>query len=134
VSANVTNNTGSNIAASTYEIVLMFMNSGMLINELGSSSLAIGLLTKDVVLETSNQPPVNVAEYNRLYGAGWWSSVKSAFRKAKKFVKPIARVAKVATSLVPHPYAQGASKVLEAMGAGKSGGGYSGGSLRDRLM
>jgi hypothetical protein len=134
ISLDVYNNTGADIAAGSYELALMFMNSGMLINELGSSSLAIGLLTKDVVLETANQVPVNIAEYNRMYGSGWWSSVKSAFRKAKKYVKPIAKVAKVATGLIPHPYAQGASQVLGALGAGRTGGGYSGGSLRDRLM
>jgi hypothetical protein len=134
VTANVTNNSSAGITAGQYELVLMFMNSGMLINELGSSSLAVGLLTKDVVIETANQPPVNVAEYNRMYGAGWWGSVKSAFRKAKKWVKPIAKATKVAAGLIPHPYAQGLSKGLEALGAGRSGGGYSGGSLRDRLM
>jgi hypothetical protein len=124
----VLNNTGN--TASDYEVALLFMNSGFLINELGSSSVVVGVLTKDQVLTTSNEPPVNWDSNHRLVGGAWYSGLKSGWRKIKKYVKPVAKVAKVATGLVPHPYAQIASKALGAMGAGYSAGA----SLRDRLM
>jgi hypothetical protein len=124
----VLNNTGD--TASDYEVALLFMNSGFLINELGSSSVVVGVLTKDQVLTTSNEPPVNWDSNHRLVGGAWYSGLKSGWRKIKKYVKPVAKVAKVATGLVPHPYAQIASKALGAMGAGYSAGA----SLRDRLM
>jgi hypothetical protein len=126
---NVLNNTGQNLV-NNYEVALLFMNSGFLINELGSSSVVVGVLTKDQVLTTSNEPPVNWDSNRRMIGGAWYSGLKSAWRKAKKYVKPVAKVAKVATGLIPHPYAQMTSKALGAMGAGYSAGA----SLRDRLM
>ncbi len=127
---NVINNTGGDINPNTYEVALLFMNSGFLVNELGSSSVVVGVLTKDQVLTTSNEPPVNWEHNGRMIGGSWWSSLRSGWRKAKKYVRPVARAAKVATGLIPHPYAQVASKALGAMGAGYSAGS----SLRDRLM
>jgi hypothetical protein len=61
-----------------------------------------------------------------LYGSGWWSSVKSAFRKAKKYIKPVATAVKHVAGVIPHPGAQALSKGLSALGAGV-GSGYSGG-------
>jgi hypothetical protein len=126
---NVLNNTGSALN-DTHEVALLFMNSGFLINELGSSSVVIGVLTKDQVLTTSNEPPVNWDNNGRMVGGAWYSGLKSGWRKIKKYIKPVAKVAKVATGLIPHPYAQMTSKALGAMGAGYSAGA----SLRDRLM
>jgi hypothetical protein len=125
----VNNHTGALINADTYEVALLFMNSGFLVNELGSSSVVVGVLTKDQVLTTSNEPPVNW-DNNRMIGGAWYSGLKSAWRKTKKYIKPIARATKIATGLIPHPYAQMTSKALGAMGAGYSAGS----SLRDRLM
>jgi hypothetical protein len=108
-------------------LVLIFINSGLLVNEMGSTSIYTGLLTKQQVLDAANKPTVNKSAYNRLYGSGWWSSVKSAFRKAKKYVKPVASVVKHVAGVIPHPGAQALSKGLGALGAGYSGNGYSGG-------
>jgi len=49
-------------------------------------------------------------------GAGFWGDFAKGF---KSVLKPVASVAKVATSLIPHPGAQVASGVLGALGAGK---------------
>jgi hypothetical protein len=105
-----------------YEMVLVFINSGVLVNEMGSTSIYTGLLTKQQVLDAANKPTVNKSAYNRLYGSGWWSSVKSAFRKAKKYIKPVATAVKHVAGVIPHPGAQALSKGLSALGAGYSGG------------
>jgi hypothetical protein len=109
-----------------YEMVLVFINSGVLVNEMGSTSIYTGLLTKQQVLDAANKPTVNKSAYNRLYGSGWWSSVKSAFRKAKKYIKPVATAVKHVAGVIPHPGAQALSRGLGALGAGV-GSGYSGG-------
>jgi hypothetical protein len=113
--------------AASYELVLVFVNSGLLVNEMGSTSIYTGLLTKQQVLDAANKPTVNRSVYNRYLGGGWWSSVKSAFKKARKYVKPIATAVKHVSGVIPHPGAQALSKTLGALGAGNSGSGYSGG-------
>jgi hypothetical protein len=110
------------VGGPTYELVLIFINSGLLVNEMGSTSIYTGLLTKQQVLDAANKPTVNKSAYNRLYGSGWWSSVKSAFRKAKKYIKPVATAVKHVSGVIPHPGAQALSKTLGALGAGYSGG------------
>jgi hypothetical protein len=55
----------------------------------------------------------------RLEGMGFWSDFADGFMSV---VKPVASVVKNVTGLIPHPYAQTASGVLSALGAGKSGG------------
>jgi hypothetical protein len=118
--------------APSYELVLVFINSGLIVNEMGSTSVYTGLLTKQMVLDSANKPTVNRSAYNRLYGGGWWNSVKSAFRKAKKYVKPIATAVKHVAGVIPHPGAQALSKGLDALGAGV-GSGYSGGNTSGRF-
>jgi hypothetical protein len=110
------------VAGATYELVLVFINSGLLVNEMGSTSIYTGLLTKQQVLDAANKPTVNKSAYNRLYGGGWWNSVKSAFRKARKYIKPVATAVKHVAGVIPHPGAQALSKGLSALGAGYSGG------------
>ena len=55
----------------------------------------------------------------RLEGMGFWSDFADGFMSV---VKPVASVVKNVTGLIPHPYAQTASGILSALGAGKSGG------------
>lgn len=52
----------------------------------------------------------------RLEGTGFWSDFADGFMSV---VKPVASVVKNITGLIPHPYAQTASGVLSALGAGK---------------
>lgn len=59
----------------------------------------------------------------KLEGSGFWSDFADGFMSV---VKPVASVAKSITGLIPHPYAQAASGVLGALGAGRSGAGRSG--------
>ena len=54
-----------------------------------------------------------------LQGAGFWSDFADGFMSV---VKPVASVVKNVTGLIPHPYAQTASGVLSALGAGKKRG------------
>ena len=56
----------------------------------------------------------------KLEGSGFWSDFADGFMSV---VKPVASVVKNITGVIPHPYAQSASAVLGALGAGKSGAG-----------
>jgi hypothetical protein len=117
----VFNNTGANIVNSgDYELVCVFVQSGIIVSSLGSTSVYQGLLTKSDVLEASTKPPVNQGEYARMYGAGWWDSLKGAVSSAIKVA----------------PHVIGAYKAVTGSGvaAGRSGSGYSGSAkLKDRF-
>jgi hypothetical protein len=68
---------------------------------------------------------------NVMYGGGWWRSVRNAFKKVKKYAKPIGTVAKHVAAATGNPHI---AATLGALGMGRSGGssgsGYSGGSSR----
>ena len=129
VSCNVYNNTGAGIADGTYELICVFVNSGLIVSSLGSTSVYQGLLTKQDVLDATTKPPVNQGEYKRMYGAGWWSGIKSAVSTAIAAAPLIAKVA---------PHALGIYKAVSGSGmaSGRSGSGYSGSGsakLKDRF-
>ena len=84
VSASVYNNTGADLLAGAYELVCVFINSGIVVSSLGSTSVYQGLLTKEDVLTATTKDVVNQGEYKRMYGAGWWSGLKSAVSTAIK--------------------------------------------------
>jgi hypothetical protein len=110
------------------------MNSGIFVNERGTSSTYTGILTKADVLEAAAQEPVYQSSVKRLVGGGFLDSLKT-----------------VAAKVMPHVMKHAAKmdnpvgKVAQAMGYGMSGGGPSGGAmgcgssggrmkLADRLM
>jgi hypothetical protein len=66
------------LAAGTYEMCLMFQQSGFIVTSLGSSSQYTGILSKAQVLDASQQDPVNRAAVERVYGAGMHSSSSMA--------------------------------------------------------
>lgn len=68
---------------------------------------------------TGGQVARIIQEYvgSGMEGEGFWSDFASGF---KSVFKPLASVAKVGLSLVPHPGAQVASQALGALGAGRT--------------
>lgn len=128
VSASVYNNTGVNLVAGAYELVCVFVNSGIIVSSLGSTSVYQGLLTKEDVLTATTKAVVNQGEYKRMYGAGWWDGIKSAVSTAIK-VAPHAINAYKA-------FSGGATQYGAGMAAGRTGSGRASGSsdkLKDRF-
>ena len=131
VACNVYNNTGGDINANDYELFCTFVNSGIIVTSLGSTSVYQGLLCKKDVLDVASKPAVNAGEYARMYGGAWYSGIKSAVSGA------LALAPKV---LAAAPHLVNAYKSLTA-GAGRAAGyasGYatgapSNGKLKDRF-
>jgi hypothetical protein len=130
--------------AITPEIVLITMNSGLFVNERGTSSTYTGILTKQDVLEASAQEPMYQSSVKRMVGGGFLDSLKSV---AGKVLPHLLKHGKEALGKSDHPVAKLAHSALGAMGYGSSGGGSSGGGasgggasggarmkLADRLM
>lgn len=113
---NCTNNTGADIAAGEYELVIITVNSGIYVLERGTSIGYTALLSKSEVLDASQGDyKMSYTEARRLVGG----SLKSWIKKAL----PIgARLAKHFLKKSDHPMAQKGAKVIEALGYGQSGG------------
>lgn len=125
--------------AITPEIVLICLNSGLFVNERGTSSTYTGILTKQDVLEASAQEPMYQSSVKRLVGGGFLDSLKSV---AGKVLPHLLKHGKEELGKSSHPVAKMAHSAMGAMGYGASGGGASGGGssggarmkLADRLM
>jgi len=133
--------------AVTPEIVVITMNSGIFVNERGTSSTYTGILTKQDVLEASAQPAVFQSSVKRMVGGGFLDSLKSV---AGHVLPHLLKMGKEHLGKSEHPVAKGVASALGAMGygasggamgcgvsgGGASGGGASGGRMKlaDRLM
>lgn len=118
---NVTNNTGADIASSTYELFVCTMNSGFMALERGTTSVYTAVLTKADVLDASQgEDKTTYSSTRRMVGGNLMNFLQKALPK-------VARVAKAVSKEIDHPMAQNASNVLGALGFGRSGGGVSGG-------
>ena len=96
---DVVNNHGETWPANSYEMIIIPMNSGVFVNERGTSSTFLSLLTKQDVLDSLNQTPYTNFEVNRLVGgASFGDKVRSGLR------------------WIPHPIAQTAHNALGAVG------------------
>ena len=123
----------------TPEIVLIPINSGLFVNERGTSSTYTGILTKSDVLSASAQEPYYQTSVKRMVGGSFLDSLKSV---AGKVLPHLLKHGKEELAKSGHPVAQLAHSALGAMGYGSSGGGVSGGGpsggarmrLADRLM
>ncbi|MFM7989995.1 MAG: major capsid protein V20 domain-containing protein, partial [Candidatus Fonsibacter sp.] len=73
----VENNQNYKWAGNAYELVVMVMNSGVFVNERGTSSTFIGLLTKQDVLDALQQQPYNNNEVRRMVGGGLLDNIRS---------------------------------------------------------
>ena len=115
------------------------MNSGLFVNERGTSSTYTAILTKQDVLECSAQEPMFQSSVKRMVGGGFLDSLKSV---AGKILPHLLKAGKEELGKSDHPMAKLAHGAMGAMGYGASGGGSSGGGssggarmrLADRLM
>lgn len=118
-------NTNPLVTTSDFEVVLITMNSGLWVNERGTSSCYTGILTKQDVLDASQMEPYFKKDVERMVGGSWFDTLKSVVGKvlphltpyAKKYLRKQGDMGEVG------------AKVIEALGYGKSGG-----KLADRLM
>jgi len=121
-----------------WELVFVPVLSGLFVSQQGTCSSYQGVLTRNDVLQVSTEEPVSASEVKRMVGGGFLDSLASVSGKVAKNIKPIAGLAKLGLSMVPHPGAQLAAKGLSAVGLGRSGGGSTGGrrhsNLEDKLM
>ena len=74
---DVVNNHPYTWKAGTYEMVIMPMLSGVFVNERGTSSTFISQLTKEDVIQASQQEPYTKYEIKRMIGGSFLQSVKS---------------------------------------------------------
>jgi len=109
----------------TPEIVMITMNSGIFVNERGTSSTYTGILTKQDVLEASAQQAMYRSSVKRLVGGGFLDSLKSV---AGAVLPHVLKLGKEQLGKMEHPIAKGLSGALGALGYGQSGGGASGGA------
>jgi len=128
-SLSVRNQTAEAIAP---EVVIITKNSGVWVNERGTSQVYTGLLTKSDVLEATTQDAMSMKEVDRMVGGGFLDNLKSIGR----MVAPIAKDLLTQSS---NPYAKTAGQFLGNVGYGRSGAGQSGagasgaGKLQSRL-
>ncbi|MFM7986017.1 MAG: hypothetical protein ACKPKO_42555, partial [Candidatus Fonsibacter sp.] len=102
-------------AGNEYELVIMVMNSGVFVNERGTSSTCIGLLTKQDVLDTLQQQPYNNNKVRRLVGGGFLDNIRSGLGWITSKLPKVRGV----SENVPHQYAQTGANVQKALGYGK---------------
>lgn len=120
-SLDVQNYTSTNWSASSdaLELVLITMNSGVFVCERGTSSIFTGLLTKQDVLEASQQQPYSGSDIKRMVGGGFFDKLKSVAGAVLPKALP---VAKAILGQVDNPMAQKGAELLGSLGFGKSGG------------
>jgi hypothetical protein len=126
ISVDVVNNQTTAWTKDQYELLIMTMNTGVFVNEKGTSSTFTGLLTKEDVIAASQQQPYTHSEIKRFVGGSFLNGLKSAMGWVSSklpFVKGV-------LNNIPNQYAQTGAKVLDALGYGKGGPG----KLADRLM
>ena len=126
LSLQVSNNQAYDFIANGYELIIMPMNTGVFVNEKGTSSTFIALLTKEDVIQASSQEPYTNHEVKRMVGGSFLSGLKSSLgwlSSKLPFVKN-------AFGAINRPYVQKGHDVLHALGYGKNGNN----ELADRLM
>jgi hypothetical protein len=111
----VQNNQNVTWRGSDYELVIMVMNSGVFVNERGTSSTFLGLLTKQDVLDALQQQPYNSNEVRRMVGGGFLDNIRSGLGWIQSKLPAVRGV----LENVPHQYAQTGANVLKALGYGK---------------
>jgi hypothetical protein len=127
------NNNVSITTASTIEMVMITMNSGVFVCERGTSSTYTGILTRADVLEASEQDAYTRSDVKRLVGGGFLDMLKSG----------VSKLAPLAKAILPHAHeylkdkgalGQAASAAMKHAGYGMSAGGMSGGRLSGRYQ
>ena len=122
----------------TPELVVATMNSGSFATEKGTSSTYTALLTKEDVLNASQQEPTAHSDVKRMVGGGFLDSLKSVFKfianpNTRKQIGSVIR-----TGMDAHDIYTGRNgndkgrKIVGALG-GSLGGARTGGGLMARL-
>jgi hypothetical protein len=119
---HVENNQYEAWTAGNYELIIIPMNSGVFVNERGTSSTFLSLLTKQDVLDALQQQPYSNYEIRRMVGGGFLDGLKSALGWVKGKLPMVRGV----LENIPNPYAQAGATVLKTIGYGQSGGGHKG--------
>jgi len=122
---NCTNNHEYDWNGANIDMIIMPMLSGVFVNEKGTSSTFISLLTKEDVIQASQQEPYTNFEIRRLVGGSFLSSLKSA----AGWISSKLPMVKGIRGNIQHPIAQTGANVLGALGYGKGTG-----RLADRLQ
>jgi hypothetical protein len=121
---NLTVTNQSPVAIANSEVVVITMNSGVWVNERGTSTVYTGILTKQDVLDVSSQESYSRSDVKRMVGGGFLDTLKSI---AGKVLPKLPALAKAGLSMSGNPYAQKGADLIGALGYGRSGGGSSGG-------
>ena len=87
----------------------------MFVNERGTSSTFLSLLTKQDVLDSLQQQPYANYEVRRMAGGGFLDNMRSAMGWIQSKLPAVRGVLENA----PHPYAQTGANVMKALGYGK---------------
>jgi hypothetical protein len=117
VKITVQNNHSEDWTSNNTELCIIPIMSGAWINERGTSSSFIGLLTKQDVLETLEQEHYTQGQVRRLIGGSFMDRLKSGVGWITSKLTPIKHV----LEHIPHEYAQKGAKVLDALGYSKYG-------------
>ena len=115
LSVQAVNNQGTEWPANSYELVVIPMMAGVFVNERGTSSTFLSLLTKQDVLDSLQQQPYANYEIRRMVGGGFLDSMRSALGWVKGKLPAVRGV----LEQVQNPYAQAGATVLKTMGYGK---------------
>ena len=103
----------------------MPMNCGVFVNQKGTSSTFLSLLTKQNVMDTVYQEAYSHSEVRRMVGGSFLDNVRSSLGWITSKLPAVKHV----LNHIPHAYAQTGAKVLDAVGYAKLAG-----RLQDRLM
>ncbi len=109
------NNQYTDWAAGAYELAVVPMNSGAFVNERGTSSTCLSLLTKQDVLDSLSQQPYANHEVRRMVGGGFLDSMRSALG----WIQGKLPAARGVLEHVPNGYAQTGASALKALGYGQ---------------
>jgi len=125
VTATMQNNTNVAWGENSYELVVMPLNCGVFVNEKGTSSTFLNLLTKQDVIDASRQQAYSHSEIHRMVGGSFLDNIRSSLGWITSKLPAVKQV----LNHVPHAYAQTGARVLDSLGYAKPAG-----KLQDRLM
>ena len=128
MTVNCTNNQAVDFTSANTELIIMPLLSGCMVNEKGSSSTFVGLLTKADVLDTLQQEPYSHDTVKRLVGGSFLDSLKSGLHWISSKLPHV----KTALQHINHPIAETGAKVLGALGYSRHPQDKP--KLQDRLM
>ena len=127
----VTNNQKETLAANQAELIIIPLNSGVFVNERGTSSTFLSLLTKKDVIDSLTQEAYTRNEVGRMIGgSSFFEKLHSGLKWVGSKANMLAPLAKNMMMMSGNPYAQAGATALGALGYGVSGGHA---SLSDRV-